>query len=306
MKVTNAQAEVDRARAVVKLATDVGATAEAKRILSNAVVALAAAQRELKFEEEQFTLLTQGASQTGGANGSSLNYLVFGVLAAVVLVFLMYGIASHELLPLLASISVSRGLITFLITVVTVTIALILVLATVVSESSDLGRRFSQGKEVLSMLIGVLGTIVGFYFGNPTDGPKPLSIAPPSISNESPVGGETINFMTVISGGRAPYSYQVSFDPKNVISDKQGPSANGHVRLNGLQTKVVTADTTVKFQISAHDMDGKMATYDGSLKVRAKKAAEPNNSKPPDKPVPTEPPANGGAPPPAPAAPPSA
>ena len=116
---------------------------------------------------------------------------MFGVLALVVLVFLMYGITSHNLLPSLASIPVSRGLITFLIAVVTVMIALILVLATVVSDSPDLFKRFSQGKEVLTMLIGVLGTIVGFYFGNPADGMPPPSTASSRCLGPKPCRGRS-------------------------------------------------------------------------------------------------------------------
>lgn len=64
------------------------------------------------------------------------------------------------------SSNVARGLITFLVAIVTVAIAIILTLSAVMSSSNDYKERFALGKEVLTIFIGVLGTIVGFYFGS--------------------------------------------------------------------------------------------------------------------------------------------
>jgi hypothetical protein len=67
----------------------------------------------------------------------------------------------------------ARGLITTLIAIVTVAIAIILTLSVVLSSASDYKERFALGKEILTILIGVLGTIVGFYFGSaPIDNNK--------------------------------------------------------------------------------------------------------------------------------------
>jgi hypothetical protein len=209
--------------------------------------------------------VTHGQSQSGGT--WSLNYLVFGILGLVVLIFLMYGMFNKALLPSLASISVSRGLITFLIAVVTVIIALILVLATVVSDNPDLANRFMQGKEVLTMLIGVLGTIVGFYFGNADDGKKPLAIAAPVVSNESPVAGGKIDLTTFISAGRPPYSFEVLFTPKNVIPDQQGRSETGWIQLRDLAINSTFVGGAVSYEIVVHDAEGKTETRSGSLKV---------------------------------------
>ncbi len=78
---------------------------------------------------------------------------------------ILTGLQDPKLLGLLQYIPTSRGLITFLVTLVTVTIALILALSTIVSNSPDRSERFKDGKDLLFALIGVLGTIIGFYFG---------------------------------------------------------------------------------------------------------------------------------------------
>src|SRR5438309_410000 len=93
---------------------------------------------------------------------------LFALLGFVVLGLIVYGITEkdQEFLTSLANKEVARGLITFLIAITTVGIAIILAISTLVLAAGDEGdKRFDRGKQVLSVLIGVLGTIVGFYFG---------------------------------------------------------------------------------------------------------------------------------------------
>jgi hypothetical protein len=68
--------------------------------------------------------------------------------------------------PNLAKHEISRGLITFLVAIVTVGVALILVLSTILGDGNDAANRFDRGKQVLTAMIGILDTIVGFYFGS--------------------------------------------------------------------------------------------------------------------------------------------
>src|SRR5258705_6944360 len=56
----------------------------------------------------------------------------------------------------LADPDTARGLITFVITVGTIAIAIMMALTAIVTREFD--RRFAVGKEVLTVLVGVLGT----------------------------------------------------------------------------------------------------------------------------------------------------
>jgi len=64
------------------------------------------------------------------------------------------------LLESLSNADIVRELIAFLIVVVTVGIALILVLSTVISD--DAANRFDRSKQVLTAMIEILGTVVVF------------------------------------------------------------------------------------------------------------------------------------------------
>ena len=94
---------------------------------------------------------------------------LFGLLGLIVLGIILYAVTQTDqaFLSKLAKPEVARGLITFLIAITTVGIAIILAVSTLVLSEGDAGdKRFDRGKQVLTTLIGVLGTIVGFYFGS--------------------------------------------------------------------------------------------------------------------------------------------
>ena len=105
---------------------------------------------------------------------------LLGILGLLVLCAIVYAITqtNQTFLGKLANPKVARGLITLLIAITTVGIAIILAVSTLVLSEGDEGdKRFDRGKQVLTTLIGVLGTIVGFYFGSANDSTpqKPLT-----------------------------------------------------------------------------------------------------------------------------------
>ncbi len=70
--------------------------------------------------------------------------------------------------------------------------------------------RLNEGRQVLAPLVGILGTIVGFYFGQ-----VPASTAPPAAlqvtavtpSAEQVAPGGVVTLTATVSGGKAPFDY---------------------------------------------------------------------------------------------------
>jgi hypothetical protein len=75
------------------------------------------------------------------------------------------------------TVGYARGLITLTFSVGTMVIAVVLILTAVLRDPDDdderAKARFDRAKDVLTLLIGVFGTIVGFYFGTLNDGRQP-------------------------------------------------------------------------------------------------------------------------------------
>jgi hypothetical protein len=141
---------------------------------------------------------------------------------------------THTLLHELSDITVARGLITFLIAITTVGIALILVIYVVSTYDVAVKDHYLLGKEVLTSLIGILGTIVGFYFGQSTppatgSGGVPIIVSNMALTPASPQKSSTTTLTAKIGGGQKPYNYIVVSSPKDVIAPIQGQSSDGAV-----------------------------------------------------------------------------
>lgn len=73
----------------------------------------------------------------------------------------------------------ARGLITVLFATGTIGIAFILTATAVLASDVKFDERFGRAKEILTILIGIFGTILGFYFGTATNSSE---LATPTIT----------------------------------------------------------------------------------------------------------------------------
>ncbi|SIS71117.1 hypothetical protein SAMN05421759_102545 [Roseivivax lentus] len=88
-------------------------------------------------------------------------------LMAIVLGVISFGIFSKTeptLLDQLSDTETARGLITFIFALGVMSLALIIVSASFISDGSR-PHAFDRAKEVFTSLVAILGTILGFYFG---------------------------------------------------------------------------------------------------------------------------------------------
>ena len=116
---------------------------------------------------------------------------VLGVLAVAVTLALLP--ADQRTFTGIDDPNYARGLITLIFSGGTMLIAMVLAIYVVSARSPDACERFNRGKEILTILIGVFGTILGFYFGK-ADSPPPqrqdssLNVADPYEPTAGPTG----------------------------------------------------------------------------------------------------------------------
>lgn len=104
----------------------------------------------------------------------------------------------------------ARGLITYLFSVVTIGTAVVLVLSALLGADK---QRFDSAKEILGLLLGVFGTIVGFYFASElssSEAKQRLTVSPVLLSATEIAPGGTVNLTVSIQGGAPPYRYVVA------------------------------------------------------------------------------------------------
>ena len=125
-------------------------------------------------------------------------------MTAVLVVLGIAVLTDADVIRRLVDPGFARGLITFFISVATIGLAFVLVFQSFVTTQSDDG--FRRAREVFAGLMGVLGTIVGFYFGSAEKPSALVEIAAIRISGNQ--------IVTHITGGSKPYTYTISSTDK--------------------------------------------------------------------------------------------
>ena len=215
---------------------------------------------------------------------TGLQYLFLAGLALVFAIVLIRGIKVDMDL---SNKEAARGLITFVVSVVTVAIGLFLVVgAAFMSGSKDLEKRFTFGKDVFTVLVGVLGTVMGFYYGQAGAGgaggnangnvnanananantqqqaAQGLQISAPQVNPAAPRINTEFTVTANVSGGEGPFIYTVTFDNPNAITT---PAQNVTSDTANINRKFTLANTAaagqpIGFTINATDKNQKKGT----------------------------------------------
>jgi len=127
----------------------------------------------------------------------------------------------------------ARGMITYLFALVTIGTAVVLVVYSLSSDDGEVvEKKFQRGKEILALLLGVFGTIVGFYFGSATreglSTVETLRLTPVMLNPSRTVGGQSVTLVAAVSGGVTPYRYKLQLG-SNAIVDNQLVKEDGWI-----------------------------------------------------------------------------
>jgi hypothetical protein len=208
------------------------------------------------------------------------------LLASGLIVFIILGLGMYwaNFLQSLKDMEVARGLITFLVTITTIAIAIILVIFAVSSTSNDekieaaFKDHFTNAKEVLTALIGVLGAIIGFYFGSMDTTKKQvkepvLQVAPALIPKTTLHPGEILSLTSHVSGGKPPYKYSISFDPEIKIDPeiKEKAATDDDYIVEEIKIPATTPEKKYNIKLNIKDNSDKTVNLDKFQKIEVKK-----------------------------------
>jgi hypothetical protein len=119
------------------------------------------------------------------------------MLGAIVWTIVHVLLFDGKVLKDLAEPSNARGIITFIISISAIGVALILILYSLFGSSKS--EQYRQAREVYVGLMGILGTIVGFYFGSSDKAVPQLGLGEPRF-----IGSELV---LQAGGGVPPYRF---------------------------------------------------------------------------------------------------
>ncbi|HEY7402638.1 MAG TPA: hypothetical protein VIB39_03895 [Candidatus Angelobacter sp.] len=203
--------------------------------------------------------------------------LAFTMLLAIVLLIgaTVLGLDKGLLLTKMGKVDFARGLITYLFAVVTIGTAVVMVVSALTSKDTPEHKRsFQRGKEILSLLLGVFGTIVGFYFGSEVSGnAQPaeeaiVKIVPLRLSSTSVFSGTDVTVFTYVTGGRAPYRFGVAFAKEDLRAELP-VDGSGWVIKTVSAPKTATTDRPAMVYLVVEDTDGHSAVASTPLYVKA-------------------------------------
>jgi hypothetical protein len=164
----------------------------------------------------------------------------------------------------------ARGLITYLFAVGTIGAVVILILAalTGTGETEERDARFDKAKEVFSLLIGIFGTIIGFYFGSikaeeDAEGTD-MTVAAPLVP-DTVAAGQPVSIISNASGGSPPYLYSVGFGP--TAGGGFVKRSQGWIR-EELPAPAVSKDSAVNVYVHVEDLAGDSTTAVQQIVVR--------------------------------------
>ena len=136
-------------------------------------------------------------------------------------------VRNTEYLKLFANVELARGFITLLFTLGVIATFLIVTAAVLFDITAGSREKYERAKTILSMLVGIFGTVLGFYFALVGDDQQEngrFEIAALKIDDKELNCG-LIRLEATVINGESPFKYLVQ------VLDSEGDSIQGQGRL---------------------------------------------------------------------------
>jgi len=163
----------------------------------------------------------------------SLGIWLTGILLGVAIIWGLF--KQDSIVRQLGNADLARGVITFIFATGTIGIALLVALGALIGDKDD--NRLAKAKDVLTVLIGIFGTILGFYFGTAANGnAQKLEIVDIKITDKQ--------LATHVAGGTPPYHFSITSGGNDFTAIKDQISSDGWI-IQQLDAPPKTAKITV-------------------------------------------------------------
>ena len=211
----------------------------------------------------------------------NIGSILLSVFFVIIIAGLMYGLFNTRFFNSIASVEQARGLITFLFAFSTMGIIVLIAVSIFWLDKDELDERFSKAKDLLTVIIGVLGTILGFYFGSLAEGAnraQSLNIGNVVVSSPVAQPSSTVKISATILGGTPPYTYSIQFADTtgatntSTMNIKSKTSDSGAIAEDVVIPSDVSKPTATTFRITASDVKGTQAQASSAIAVIPKAA----------------------------------
>jgi hypothetical protein len=162
----------------------------------------------------------------------------------------------------------ARGLVTYLFAVVTIGTAVVLVLSAILGTDKE---KFDRGKEVLALLLGVFGTMVGFYFASElskTEVQGALTVSSVLVVPQEAAAGGTVRVNAFVRGGTPPYRLAMALGTELPIEYPKLSRPDGWI-VEDVQVPVGLRGGVHTLLLGVQDMSGDKVTAQGLLTLSA-------------------------------------
>jgi hypothetical protein len=204
--------------------------------------------------------------------------VLFGVIVAWIL---GSGIFSNEssFIGLIAKADQARGLITFLFSVTTIALFILTAITTFWMNADDVEARFGKAKDLLALMIGVFGTILGFYYGSLSSqsvtNPTALSLTNFGVPNVIVAPGDKTTVGATVTGGKLPLTYDIIFsDPAGSADSKNLSVRDQQIKDNKVAQSIpipaAVKASQLNYVLVVHDANGEQTQAAGTLFVQPK------------------------------------